>query len=74
MEFDTIDADLAELEEQLRDCEAAMAACGSDYTALQELTDRQAELNARLEEKTERWMYLSEKQEEIRAWEAAQKK
>ncbi len=74
MEFDTIDADLAELEEQLRDCEAAMAACGSDYTALQELTDRQAELNARLEEKTERWMYLSEKQEEISAWEAAQKK
>ena len=73
-EYETIDAELADLERQLRDCEAAMGSCGSDYVKLQELTDRQAELEALLEEKTERWMYLSELKERIDAWEAEQKK
>ena len=66
--------EVADLERQLRDCEAAMGSCGSDYVKLQELTDRQAELEALLEEKTERWMYLSELKERIDAWEAEQKK
>ncbi|MCI6568991.1 MAG: ABC-F family ATP-binding cassette domain-containing protein [Dysosmobacter sp.] len=73
-EYETIDAELADLEQQLRDCGAAMGSCGSDYVKLQELTDRQAELEALLEEKTERWMYLSELKERIDAWEAEQKK
>ena len=73
-EYETIDAELADLERQLQDCEAAMGSCGSDYVKLQELTDRQAELEALLEEKTERWMYLSELKERIDAWEAEQKK
>ena len=34
---------------------------------LQELTERQDELNARLEERTERWMYLNELKERIDA-------
>ena len=34
---------------------------------LQELQDRQAALEARLEEKTERWVYLNELKERIDA-------
>ena len=80
-EFETIDADLAELEakpnpahEKLAQLEADMAACqaeqetcGSDYVKLQELQARQAELEAALEEKTERWVYLNELKEQIDA-------
>ena len=74
LEFQTIDDDMAALEQQIKDCEAAMNTCGSDYVKLQELTDKQAELQARLEEKTERWLYLTELQEQIDAWEKAQKR
>ena len=42
-------------------------AAGSDFTKLQELTDRLAELEAQLEYKTERWMYLTELKEKIDA-------
>ena len=66
-EFDTIDGELAELETALKETAAAMSACGSDYVRLQELTQRQDELNARLEERTERWMYLNELKERIDA-------
>ncbi len=66
-EFDTIDDELAELETALKENAAAMSACGSDYVRLQELTQRQDELNARLEERTERWMYLNELKERIDA-------
>lgn len=40
---------------------------GSDYVKLQELQARQAELEAALEEKTERWVYLNELKEQIDA-------
>ena len=66
-EFETIDEDLAALEQQIRECEEAQGACGSDYVRLQELQDKQAELEAALEEKTERWMYLTELKEKIDA-------
>lgn len=36
-EFETIDEDLAALEQQIRECEEAQGACGSDYVRLQEL-------------------------------------
>ena len=66
-EFETIDEDLAALEQQIRECEEAQGDCGSDYVRLQELQDKQAELEAALEEKTERWMYLTELKEKIDA-------
>ena len=66
-EFETIDEDLAALEQQIRECEEAQGACGSDYVKLQELQAKQAELEAALEEKTERWMYLTELKEKIDA-------
>ena len=55
------------LEQQIRECEEAQGACGSDYVKLQELQAKQAELEAALEEKTERWMYLTELKEKIDA-------
>ena len=66
-EFETIDEDLAALEQQIRECEEAQGACGSDYVKLQKLQAKQAELEAALEEKTERWMYLTELKEKIDA-------
>ena len=66
-EFETIDADLAELEAQITACQTEQESCGSDYVKLQELQARQAELEAALEEKTERWMYLTELKEKIDA-------
>ena len=67
LEFETIDDELAALEAQLAECEVAQGRCGSDYVKLQELQAQQAELEAKLEEKTERWMYLTELKEKIDA-------
>ena len=69
-EFETIDADLAALESQVADCRAEEAACGSDYMRLQEVQARLAELEAALEEKTERWIHLNELKEKIDGGEA----
>ena len=66
-EFETIDADLAELEAQITACQTEQESCGSDYVKLQELQARQAELEAALGEKTERWVYLNELKEQIDA-------
>ena len=67
LEFETIDDDIAALEAQVAACQAAQGECGSDYVKLQELQAQQAELEARLEEKTERWVYLNELKEKIDA-------
>ena len=66
-EFDTIDDDLAALEQAVADCEAQQTLCGSDYIKLQELQEKQSELEAQLEAKTERWIYLNELKEKIDA-------
>ena len=66
-EFETIDEDIAALEAQIADCQARQGSCGSDYVKLQELMAKQTELEAALEEKTERWMYLMELKEKIDA-------
>ena len=66
-EFETIDDELAELEGRLAACQAEQGRCGSDYVKLQELQARQADLEAKLEEKTERWVYLNELKEKIDA-------
>ena len=66
-EFETIDADIASLEEQIAGCDWEMESCGSDYVRLQQLTEQRTELEHRLEEKTERWLYLTELKEQIDA-------
>ena len=67
MEFQTIDDELADLEAQLAACQEAQGQCSSDYVRLQELQAQQEDLEARLEEKTERWVYLNELKEKIDA-------
>jgi len=66
-EFATIDDEIARLEEQIAQCQAAQGTCGSDYVKLQELQEQEAALVESLEEKTERWIYLNELKEKIDA-------
>ena len=64
-EFETIDADIATLEAQLAQVQADQAAQATDYVALQELQAKQAELEAALEQKMDRWVYLNDLAERI---------
>ena len=66
-EFSTIDQDIADLEEKIEENQRSQAAAGSDYVKLQELQDQLSELEAALEAKTERWLYLTELKEKIDA-------
>lgn len=66
-EFDTIDDDIAALEAELESVKQAQEENAADYLKLQELMAKQEELEARLEEKTERWMYLTDLAEKIAA-------
>ena len=66
-EFSTIDDDIAGLEAKIEENQNAQAAAGADYVKLQELQDQLAELEAALEAKTARWIYLTELKEKIDA-------
>ena len=66
-EFATIDDDIAALEGQISQCLEEQNTCGSDYVKLQTLQAKQSELEALLEQKMERWMYLTELKEKIDA-------
>ena len=68
-EFNTIEDDIAALEEAIAQVENEMSAAGSDYVKLQELTEKQTRLSAELEEKMDRWMYLTDLAERIAAQE-----
>jgi ATP-binding cassette subfamily F protein uup len=68
-EFNTIEDDIAALEEAIVQVETDMSAAGSDYVKLQELTEKQTKLSAELEEKMDRWMYLTDLAERIAAQE-----
>lgn len=64
-EYDNIDNDIAELEAQIEAAEKDIAASASDYVKLQELTEKKDLLEKQLEEKMERWVYLSDLAERI---------
>ena len=66
-EFETIDDDIAAIEAELEALAAEQEKFCADYVKLQELSDKQSELETRLEEKMERWMYLNELNEKIQA-------
>ncbi len=66
-EYDTIDQDIADLEERIAGCDEEITMNASDYVRLQELTEERAALEAQLEEKTERWVYLNDLAERIAA-------
>lgn len=64
-EFETIDSDIAALEEALDALEAHVAAAATDYGKLNALLLEKNELQSRLDEKLERWVYLNELNEKI---------
>ncbi|MBQ5340349.1 MAG: ABC-F family ATP-binding cassette domain-containing protein [Oscillospiraceae bacterium] len=64
-EFETIDDEIAALEQQIADAEAAIAEHASDYQKLQELTAQKEQLEQQLSEKMDRWVYLNDLAEKI---------
>ena len=64
-EYDTIDDDIAQLEQQIADIERDIAFNSADYVKLQELSERKEELENTLAEKMERWVYLNDLAERI---------
>lgn len=66
-EFETIDDEIAALEARIKACEAEEAAYSSDYIRLQALAETRGALEAELDKKTERWLYLTELAEKIAA-------
>ena len=66
-EFETIDGDIAALEEKIAANQREQEASGSDYVSLQRLQEEHSALEAALEEKMERWVYLNDLAEQIAA-------
>ncbi|MGM9527098.1 MAG: ABC-F family ATP-binding cassette domain-containing protein [Oscillospiraceae bacterium] len=66
-EFETIDDDIAVLEARLAELKVQEQENGCDYVRLSELMEQRQELEAQLEQKTERWVYLNELAERIQA-------
>ena len=64
-EYESIDGEIASLEEKLESLERQMAANATNSVKLKELLEEQEKTNALLEEKTERWVYLNELAEKI---------
>ncbi|MBR2779196.1 MAG: ABC-F family ATP-binding cassette domain-containing protein [Firmicutes bacterium] len=64
-EYETIEEDIAELEERISELENAMAADAGNYIRLQELAAERDTLAGELDRKTERWLYLEELAEKI---------
>ncbi|MDF3000723.1 MAG: transporter ATP-binding protein [Bacillota bacterium] len=65
-EFQTIDEDIAALEAKIAERGNAAAEVSSDYEKLQVVMEEIKGLEAELEEKTERWLYLNELAEKIK--------
>ena len=66
-DYDVIEEEIAALEEQVSELETAMMRAGSDYVKLRELQEQKDAAEVALEEKMDRWTYLEERMEEIRA-------
>lgn len=66
-EYETIDADIAALEEKIEKLEQNLVANARDFVKLNEITKQKEEAEAALEEKMERWMYLQDLAERIEA-------
>lgn len=64
-EYETIDEDIAKLEEKLASIERQITANATNSVKLRELMEEQENCAAELEEKEERWMYLNELAEQM---------
>lgn len=69
-EFETIDNDIADLEEKISSIEDDMTKNSSNYGKLNELMKEKEELQEALDHKYERWEYLNEIAEAIEAYKA----
>ncbi|MBR2949590.1 MAG: ABC-F family ATP-binding cassette domain-containing protein [Lachnospiraceae bacterium] len=68
-EYDTIEADIAALEEKIENLENEILNAATDFVKLNKLTAQKEECTQKLEEKMERWMYLEDKAARIQAGE-----
>lgn len=59
-EWDSIEEDIAKLEEKLMDIEKQMLSCANDFVKLSELDKEKNENEEKLMKKMERWEYLGE--------------
>lgn len=65
-EYETIETEIAALEEKIASCETEMSNCASNYTKLTELTEQKETAEAELLQKMERWEYLENLARKIR--------
>lgn len=59
-EYETIEDDIAAMEERITEIDGEMTICARDFVKLNELTKEKLQLETELEEKMERWTYLEE--------------
>lgn len=59
-EFETIEGEIAKLEEQLEALEEEIIKVATDFVKLNDLSKQKEELSAKLDEKMDRWMYLED--------------
>lgn len=64
-EYDEIDSIIESLENEIAEKDAEIEKAVSDYTLLQKLLSQKEELEKKLEEKMERWVYLNDLAERI---------
>lgn len=64
-EFETIESDIATLEQQIEDTDNEMLKAANDFVKLGELSANKEELQKELEHKMDRWMYLEELADKI---------
>lgn len=66
-EYETIEADIAALEEKAASIDEEMLTCTSNYSRLSELTEQKEQIETELLEKMERWEYLEDLAAQIAA-------
>ena len=66
-EYETIDADIAALEEKIATLETEIAGAATEYSKLTALMSEKEAAEAALEEKMDRWVYLNDLAEQIEA-------
>ncbi len=64
-EYETIDEDIASLEEKIEKTELLIAQSATNYSKLSELMEEKEKLAIELDEKMERWVYLNDLAEQI---------
>lgn len=64
-EFDTIDEDIASLEEKLEALEVKIGEASTEYSKLSKLMEEKELLSKELEDKMDRWVYLNDLAEQI---------